>query len=120
MSKLFNSSNTKKLVNTSKNAVNAAAIFGIDCMAGTAGGVCGAFVGGVTEGAINSLLPNAPQPVKTIVGIGSTAVGLCSAVATATIVQGKLMKSYQNALEGREALVDIITDQVIDDPDFQE
>ncbi len=120
MSKFFSNSNTKKLVNNGNKILNTAGVIGIEMMAGTAGGVTGAFVGGVTEGAINSLIPNAPQPMKTAVAVGSTAVGLCSAVATATIVQGKLMKSYQNALEGRDALVGIITDQVIDDPDFQE
>jgi len=113
MSKFFN--NTKKLVNKSNRAVNTAAIFGIDCMAGFAGGVTGGFVASVTEGMIDNLAPNAPAPVKTAIAVGSTAVGICSAAATATIVQGKLMKSYHDSLEGRALLSDIIDNDVFDE-----
>ena len=69
--------NKKKLVNGANKVLNTSALIGIELMAGTAGGVTGAFVGGVTEGAINSLLPNAPAPIKTAIAVGSTALGMC-------------------------------------------
>ena len=100
--------NKKKLVNGANKALNASAIIGIELIAGTAGGVTGAFVGGVTEGAINTLLPNAPQPLKTAVAVGSTALGLCSGVATTTIIQGKLLEEYADALETRDASLAVI------------
>ena len=95
--------NKKKLINNANKALNTGAVIGIEFIAGTAGGVTGAFIGGVTEGAINTLLPNAPQPLKTVVSVGSTALGMCSGVATATIIQGKLLESYADALETRDA-----------------
>ena len=107
MAKLFNVEN-KKLVSTANKVLNTASVIGIELMAGTAGGVTGAFVGGVTEGAINSLLPNAPAPIKTAVAIGSTALGLCSGVATTTIIQGKLLEEYADALESRDASLAVI------------
>nr|DAH25326.1 MAG TPA: Microcin V bacteriocin [Caudoviricetes sp.] len=100
--------NKKKLVNGANKALNAGAVVGIELMAGTAGGVTGAFVGGVAEGAINTLLPNAPQPLKTVVAVGSTALGFCSGVATATIIQGKLLESYADALETRDTSLALI------------
>ena len=107
MAKLFNVEN-KKLVSTANKVLNTASVIGIELMAGTAGGVTGAFVGGVTEGAINSLLPNAPAPIKTAVAIGSTALGLCSGVATTTIIQSKLLEEYADALESRDASLAVI------------
>ena len=107
MAKLFNVEN-KKLVSTANKVLNTASVIGIELIAGTAGGVTGAFVGGVTEGAINSLLPNAPAPIKTAVAIGSTALGLCSGVATTTIIQGKLLEEYADALESRDASLAVI------------
>lgn len=106
MSKL--SINKKKLINNANKALNTGAVIGISLMSGTAGGVTGAFVGGVTEGAINSLLPNAPAPIKTAVAIGSTALGLCSGVATTTIIQSKLLEEYADALESRDASLAVI------------
>lgn len=100
--------NTNKLVNGANKVLNTSAIIGIELMAGTAGGLTGAFIGGVTEGAINSLLPNAPAPVKTAVAVGSTALGLCSGVATASIIQGKLLEEYADALESRDASLAVI------------
>ena len=107
MAKLFNVEN-KKLVSTANKVLNTASVIGIELIAGTAGGVTGAFVGGVTEGAINSLLPNAPAPIKTSVSVGSTALGLCSGVATTTIIQGKLLEEYADALETRDASLAVI------------
>ena len=100
--------NKKKLIGNANKALNAGAVVGIELMAGTVGGVTGAFVGGVTEGAINTLLPNAPQPLKTVVAVGSTALGFCSGVATATIIQGKLLESYADALVSRDASLVVI------------
>ena len=100
--------NKKKLVNNANKALNAGAVVGITLMSSTAGGVTGAFVGGVTEGAINTLLPNAPQPLKTVVAVGSTALGFCSGVATATIIQGKLLENYADALVSRDASLAVI------------
>lgn len=100
--------NKKKLVNAANKALNTSAIIGIELIAGTAGGMTGAFVGGVTEGAINSLLPNAPAPIKSAVAVGSTALGLCSGVATASIIQGKLLEEYADALESRDASLAVI------------
>ena len=107
MAKLFNVEN-KKLVSGANKVLNTASVIGIELIAGTAGGVTGAFVGGVTEGAINSLLPNAPAPIKTAVAIGSTALGLCSGVATTTIIQSKLLEEYADALESRDASLAVI------------
>lgn len=107
MSKLFNM-DTKKLVNSTNKILNRSAVIGIEFIAGTAGGVTGAFIGGVTEGAINTLLPNAPSPVKTAVAVGSTALGLCSGVATATIIQGKLLEEYADTLVARDASLAVI------------
>ena len=106
MSKL--SINKKKLINNANKALNTGAVIGISLMSGTAGGVTGAFVGGVMEGAINTLVPNAPAPVKTAVAVGSTALGLCSGVATASIIQGKLLEEYADALESRDASLAVI------------
>lgn len=100
--------NKKKLVNGANKVLNTSALIGIELMAGTAGGVTGAFVGGVTEGAINSLLPNAPDPIKTAIAVGSTALGMCSGVATATIINGKLLEEYADALESRNASMAVI------------
>ena len=100
--------NTKKLVNGANKVLNTSAIIGIELMAGTAGGLTGAFIGGVTEGAINSLLPSTPAPIKTAVAVGSTALGLCSGVATASIIQGKLLEEYADTLESRDASLAVI------------
>lgn len=107
MARFFNVEN-KKLISTTNKVLNTSAIIGIELMAGTAGGVTGAFVGGVTEGAINSLLPNASAPIKTAVAVGSTALGLCSGVATASIIQAKLLEEYADALESRDASLAVI------------
>lgn len=95
--------NKKKLINNANTALNTGAVLGISLMSGTAGGVTGAFVGGVLEGTINTLIPTAPTPVKTVVAVGSTALGLCSGVATASIIQGKLLEEYADALVSRDA-----------------
>ena len=100
--------NKKKLINGANKVLNTSALIGIELIAGTAGGVTGAFVGGVTEGAINSLLPNTPAPIKTAVAVGSTALGMCSGVATATIINGKLLESYADALETRDVSMAVI------------
>jgi len=100
--------NKKKLINNANTALNTGAVLGISLMSGTAGGVTGAFVGGVLEGTINTLIPNAPAPVKTVVAVGSTALGLCSGVATASIIQGKLLEEYADALESRDASLAVI------------
>lgn len=100
--------NKKKLVNGANKALNTSALIGIELMAGTAGGVTGAFVGGVMEGTINTLVPNAPAPVKTAIAVGSTALGFCSGVATATIINGKLLEEYADALETRDASLALI------------
>ena len=100
--------NKKKLINNANTALNIGAVLGISLMSGTAGGVTGAFVGGVLEGTINTLIPNAPAPVKTVVAVGSTALGLCSGVATASIIQGKLLEEYADALESRDASLAVI------------
>ena len=102
MTRFFNV-NTKKLVNGANKVLNTSALIGIEVMAGTAGGVTGACVGGVMEGAINTLVPNTPSPVKTAIAVGSTALGLCSGIATTAVIQGKLLESYANALETRDA-----------------
>ena len=77
-------------------------------MSSTGGGVTGAFVGGVMEDTINTLVPNAPAPVKTAIAVGSSALGFCSGVATTTIIQGKLLESYADALETRDASLAVI------------
>ena len=106
MSKL--SINKKKLINNANKALNTGAVMGISLMSGTAGGVTGAFVGGVMEGTINTLVPNAPAPIKTAVAVGSTAMGFCSGIATATIINSKLLESYADALETRDASLAVI------------
>ena len=100
--------NKKKLINNANTALNTGAVLGISLMSGTAGGVTGAFVGGVLEGTINTLIPNAPAPVKTVVAVGSTALGLYSGAATASIIQGKLLEKYADALESRDASLAVI------------
>ena len=100
--------NKKKLVHNANKALNTGAIIGITLMSSTAGGVTGAFVGGVMEGTINTLVPNAPAPVKTAIAVGSSALGFCSGVATTTIIQGKLLESYADALETRDASLAVI------------
>lgn len=102
MSKFFNV-NTKKLVNGANKVLNTSALIGIEVIAGTAGGVTGAFVGGVMEGTINTLVPNTPAPVKTAIAVGSTALGMCSGAATASIIQGKLLEEYADTLVSRDA-----------------
>ena len=100
--------NKKKLINGANKVLNTSALIGIEFIAGTAGGVTGAVVGGVTEGAINTLLPNTPAPVKTAIAVGSTALGMCSGVAAATIINGKLLEEYADALENRNASLALI------------
>ena len=100
--------NKKKLVHNANKALNTGAIIGITLMSSTAGGVTGAFVGGVMEGTINTLVPNAPAPVKTAIAVGSSALGFCSGIATTTIIQGKLLESYADALETRDASLAVI------------
>lgn len=100
--------NKKKLVHNANKALNTGSIIGITLMSSTAGGVTGAFVGGVMEGTINTLVPNAPAPVKTAIAVGSSALGFCSGVATTTIIQGKLLESYADALETRDASLAVI------------
>ena len=100
--------NKTKLVHNANKALNTGAIVGITLMSSTAGGVTGAFVGGVMEGTINTLVPNAPAPVKTAIAVGSSALGFCSGIATTTIIQGKLLESYADALETRDASLAVI------------
>ena len=100
--------NKKKLVHNANKALNTGSIIGITLMSSTAGGVTGAFVGGVMEGTINTLVPNSPAPVKTAIAVGSSALGFCSGVATTTIIQGKLLESYADALETRDASLAVI------------
>ena len=100
--------NKKKLVHNVNKTLNTGAIIGITLMSSTAGGVTGAFVGGVMEGTINTLVPNAPAPVKTAIAVGSSALGFCSGIATTTIIQGKLLESYADALETRDASLAVI------------
>ena len=107
MAKLFNM-DTKKLISNTNKVLNTSAVIGIEVMAGTAGGVTGAIVGGIMEGTINTLVPNTPAPVKTAIAVGSTALGLCSGVATAAIINGKLLEEYADALETRDASLALI------------